>query len=197
MSPYAGSLTLSRSRASGPVIVAGLIGVAGNELVAIYRVRVGREIGSAALVADGLHARADGFTSLAVVVGSIGVMVGVPLADPIVGLLITVAILVVLRSAATDIYRRLMDAVDPDLVERAERTLEAVHGVIGVDSLRLRWIGHRLYAEASLQVDEALDLATAHDTAHRAQGRLGEAVDKLADVTVHVSPRPALIEGGQ
>src|SRR5665647_3606940 len=99
------------------VVAAGLIGFAGNELVAVYRIRVGNKIGSAALVADGLHARTDGFTSLAVVIGAIGVMSGFPLADPIVGLLITVAILSVLRSAAQDIYRRLMDAVDPDLVD--------------------------------------------------------------------------------
>ena len=82
------------------LIAAGLIGFAGNELVAIYRIRVGRRIGSAALVADGLHARTDGFTSLAVVLGALGALAGFPLADPIVGVLITVAILVVLRGAA-------------------------------------------------------------------------------------------------
>src|ERR1035437_8761342 len=102
------------------VVAAGVIGFASNELVAVYRIRVGSKIGSAALVADGLHARTDGFTSLAVVIGAIGVMSGFPLADPIVGLLITVAILFVLRNAARDIYRRLMDAVDPDLVDAAE-----------------------------------------------------------------------------
>ena len=111
------------------VLAAGLIGFAGNELVAVYRIRVGNKIGSAALVADGLHARTDGFTSLAVVFGAIGVMAGFPLADPIVGLLITVAILAVLRGAARDIYRRLMDAVDPDLVDAAEAALREVPGV--------------------------------------------------------------------
>jgi len=115
----------------GIVIAAGLIGFAGNELVAVYRIRIGRKIGSAALVADGMHARTDGFTSLAVVVGAIGVLVGYPLADPIVGLLITVTILFVLKGAATDIYRRLMDAVDPDLVDAAEGSLLATAGVVG------------------------------------------------------------------
>jgi cation diffusion facilitator family transporter len=84
----------------GAVLAAGVLGFAGNEAVAVYRIRVGRKIGSAALVADGLHARTDGFTSLAIAAGAIGVMPGYPLADPIVGLLITVAILVVLRGAA-------------------------------------------------------------------------------------------------
>src|SRR3954447_12574264 len=110
-----------------PVLMAaGVLGFLGNELVAIYRIRVGRRIGSAALIADGLHARTDGFTSLAVVVGALGVLAGFPLADPIVGLLITVAILFVLKGAAVDIYRRLMDAVDPSLVDTAETSLRAV-----------------------------------------------------------------------
>ena len=127
----------------GVLIAAGLIGFVGNELVAVYRIRVGRRIGSAALVADGLHARTDGFTSLAVVAGALGVLAGFPLADPLVGLVITVAILVVLRSAARDIYRRLMDAVDPELVDTAEAALRDTPGVHDVESLRLRWIGHR------------------------------------------------------
>ena len=159
-----------------------------NELVATYRIRVGRKIGSAALVADGLHARTDGFTSLAVVGGAAGVLLGFPLADPIVGLLITVAILVVLRGAARDIYRRLMDAVDPELTDQATTTLEGTDGVIAVEYLRLRWIGHRVSAEAGVVVAADLDLLAAHDIAHDAQRRLLHDLPKLADATIHVSP---------
>ena len=130
-----------------------LVGFVGNELVALYRIRVGRRIGSAALVADGLHARTDGFTSLAVLVGAGGVALGFPLADPIVGLVITVAILAVLRTAARDVFRRLMDGVDPELVDTAEAALAARPGVEAVRSLRMRWIGHRLHADAELEVD--------------------------------------------
>ena len=153
----------------GVLIAAGLIGFAGNELVAVYRIRVGRRIGSAALVADGLHARTDGFTSLAVVLGALGVLAGYPLADPIIGVLITVAILVVLRGAARDIYRRLMDAVDPELVDTAEASLIAVPGVIAVEELRLRWIGHRVRAETGITVDPTLGIVAAHDIATTAR----------------------------
>ncbi len=170
------------------VIAAGLIGFAGNELVAVYRIRVGRKIGSAALVADGLHARTDGFTSLAVVVGAIGVLAGFPLADPLVGLLITVAILFVLKGAATDIYRRLMDAVDPDLVDAAEASLRATPGVVDVDDLRLRWIGHRVRAETGIVVDSRISLLQAHAIAHDAQHNLLHQVPKLTDAIIHVSP---------
>ena len=112
----------------GWVAAAGLVGFIGNELVALYRIRIGRRIGSAALVADGLHARTDGFTSLAVLLSAGGVALGFPLADPIVGLLITVAILAVLRTAARDVFRRLMDGVDPEIVDTAEAALASQPG---------------------------------------------------------------------
>jgi cation diffusion facilitator family transporter len=173
---------------AGAVVVAGLIGFAGNELVAGYRIRVGRRIGSAALVADGVHARTDGVTSLAVVAGAIGVLAGYPLADPVVGLVITVAILAMLRGAARDVCRRMMDAVDPRLVDAAEASLRSVPGVRDVADLRLRWIGHRIRAETDLTVDGRLTLAEAHRIAHESQHRLLHDLPGLSDATVHVSP---------
>jgi cation diffusion facilitator family transporter len=189
---YESVLRLIHPRTVGNIAVlvaAGVIGFAGNELVAVYRIRVGRAIGSAALVADGVHARTDGFTSLAVVVGALGVWAGFPLADPLVGLLITVAILIVLRGAARDIYRRLMDAVDPALVDLAEATLRAVPGVVGVDELRVRWIGHRIRAETGIVVDANLGIVAAHDIAIEAKHALLHRVPRLVGATVHVSPQ--------
>jgi cation diffusion facilitator family transporter len=172
----------------GWVALAGLIGFAGNELVAVYRIRVGRAIGSAALVADGLHARTDGLTSLAVLAGAGGVAAGFPLADPIVGLMITVAILAVLRTAVRDVYRRLMDAVDPALVEQAERSLCATPGVVGVRALRMRWIGHQIHAEADLDIDAQATLVDAHRLAHEAEHRLTHDVPKLQSAAIHAYP---------
>jgi cation diffusion facilitator family transporter len=170
------------------VAVAGLVGFAGNEVIAQYRIRVGRRIGSAALVADGLHARTDGFTSLAVLVGAGGVALGWDRADPVVGLAITVAILFVLKDAAREIYHRLMDAVDPALVDTAEQALAAVPGVRQVGSVRLRWIGHRLYAETELTVDADLPLFAAHAIAVEAEHGLRHAIPQLAGATVHTDP---------
>ena len=170
------------------VAAAGVVGFIGNELVALYRIKVGRRIGSAALVADGLHARTDGLTSLAVVAGALGVLLGFPLADPIVGILITLAILVVLRGAARDIYHRLMDAIDPAVTQAAERTLLATPGVTGVERTRMRWIGHQMVADASITVDSTLGIIAAHDIANEAHHRLLHEIPKLTDVTIHVSP---------
>ncbi|MGC0333422.1 cation diffusion facilitator family transporter [Streptomyces sp. SAI-170] len=172
------------------VAVAALVGFAGNEWVARYRIRVGREIGSAALVADGLHARTDGFTSLAVLLGAGGSALGWRLADPIVGLAITAAIALVLRDAAREVFRRVMDAVDPALVDRAERALREVPGVRGVGELRLRWIGHRLRAEVAVVVDGEATVREAHAIAVDAEHALLHAVPRLTAALVHADPAP-------
>ena len=172
----------------GWVAVAGLVGFLGNEWVALYRIRVGRKIGSAALVADGLHARTDGFTSLAVLFGAAGSTLGFPLADPLVGLVITVAILAVLRTAIRDIFRRLMDGVDPRFVDSAEAALAAEPGVTSVRSVKMRWIGHRLHADAELDIDPNVSLADAHRIAHDAEHTLTHAVPKLSSALVHAYP---------
>ncbi|CLN15072.1 cation efflux system protein [Mycobacterium tuberculosis] len=172
----------------GWVALAGLVGFIGNEWVVLYRIRVGHRIGSAALIADGLHARTDGFTSLAVLCSAGGVALGFPLADPIVGLLITAAILAVLRTAARDVFRRLLDGVDPAMVDAAEQALAARPGVQAVRSVRMRWIGHRLHADAELDVDPALDLAQAHRIAHDAEHELTHTVPKLTTALIHAYP---------
>jgi cation diffusion facilitator family transporter len=170
------------------VAAAALVGFTGNELVARYRITVGRKIGSAALVADGLHARADGFTSLAVLIGAAGVALGWKRADPVVGLLITVAILAVLRQAAREIYRRLMDAVDPALVDQAEAVLRGTVGVLDVGQVRLRWIGHQLHAECEVIVDGAASAVAAHKVAVDAEHALIHAIPRLSAALVHADP---------
>ncbi len=173
---------------AGWVMAAGGLGFVGNELVASYRVRVGRRIGSAALVADGMHARSDGFTSLAVVIGAIAVVAGAPRADPIVGLVITAAVAVVLLGATRTIYRRLMDSVDPALVDQVEDVLRAVPGVDGVDGVRIRWVGHELRAEIQISSDPELSLVEAHAIAEEAHHRLLHEVSRLAEAVIHTNP---------
>jgi cation diffusion facilitator family transporter len=170
------------------VAVAAALGFAGNELVARYRIRTGRRIGSAALVADGLHARTDGFTSLAVLAGAGGVAIGWTWADPVVGLLITAAILAVGWQAAREVGRRLMDSVDPVLTEKAEATLRATPGVLGAGPVRLRWVGRSLRAECEILVDPRCSLVQAHDVAVRAEHGLIHAIPKLAAAVVHADP---------
>jgi cation diffusion facilitator family transporter len=172
----------------GWVAVAAVVGCLGNELVARYRIRTGERIGSAALVADGYHARTDGLTSLAVLVGVGGVWLGFPQADPFVGLGITVAILLILKDAAIQVWHRLMDSVDPDLLHQAEHAARTAAGVEGVTQVRARWIGHTIHAEALITADCDLSLSQAHAVGEAARHAMLHAVPKLSSVTVHLDP---------
>lgn len=170
----------------GILFGAGVIGFLGNELVAVYRIRVGRQIGSAALVADGRHARADGFTSLAVAASAVGVWLGFERADPIAGIIVGVIILRILWSAARDIYWRLMDAVDPDRVDEIESVTAKVDGVLSVNNCQVRWLGHRLRADISIGVDSRLSVGEAHSVGDGVQKTLQRQVRFLDEVFVHV-----------
>ncbi|QBF46304.1 cation diffusion facilitator family transporter [Janibacter limosus] len=169
----------------GWVIAAGVIGFLGNEAVAVYRIRVGKKIGSAALVADGVHARTDGFTSLAVVVGGIGVVLGFPLADPIVGLLISAMIAVLLIGTVRSVGRRLMDGIEPELVDRAEHALQHLAEVESVESVRLRWVGHRLHGDALVRTS-ATSLAEADHLAEDAEAAVKKRMPNVDEMTVRV-----------
>lgn len=172
----------------GWVIGAGVVGFLGNEAVAVYRIRVGQKIGSAALVADGVHARTDGFTSLAVVAGGIGVLLGFPLADPIVGLLIAALIFVLLIGTVRSIGRRLMDGIEPELLDRVEHALEHVPEVTGIEQVRLRWVGHRLHGDAAIYVHD-IPLADANRVAAAAQASVKAHLPNVDDITIHAIAR--------
>jgi cation diffusion facilitator family transporter len=167
---------------------AAVVGFLGNELVAIYRIRTGKEIASAALIADGNHARADGFTSLAVLAGAIGVWLGYPLLDPIVGLGIGIAILVIVWQSGRDMYFRVMDAVDPELTMSVEKVASKANGVMEVDDIAIRWVGHRQRAELHITVDCQMPTCESHGIAEQVRHDLFHAMPALADVTIHVDP---------
>jgi len=167
----------------GWLAAAGVIGFLGNEAVAVFRIRVGREINSAALVADGYHARTDGLTSLAVVVGAIGVWLGYPLADPIIGLLITVAIFGIVWQSARSVLTRMLDGVEPGLVDDIHHAAAHVPGARIVDA-RARWIGHKLHADVAIHVDQLLPLSAANKIAADLEGELFEHVPALAAANI-------------
>ena len=145
----------------GWLALAGFIGFVGNEVVAVFRIRVGRQMNSAALIADGYHARTDGLTSLAVVLGAFGVWLGYPLADPVVGLLITLTIAGIVWQSAKAVITRTLDGVDPSVTAEIRHSAEHVDGIASVTDARARWIGHELHADVAIAVDEKLSLPAA------------------------------------
>ncbi len=174
---------------------ASLIGFLGNEGVALFRIRVGRQIGSAALVADGYHARADGWTSLAVLVGAAGVWFGYPLADPAIGLLITLAILYLVWESAREIFVRMLDGVAPELLEAVEHAARHTSGVRDVGEVRARWIGHRLTFDLNVAVNPDLSVTDGHGIAKEIRHQILHHVPHVASVTIHVDPASETGEG--
>lgn len=179
----------------GAVAAASVIGFLGNEAVAIFRIRVGREIGSAALVADGAHARVDGLTSLAVLLGAVGVWLGFPLADPIVGLGITLAILRIVWQSAKAVFARLLDGVDPEVVDEVRHAALHAPGVAEVTEVRVRWSGHRLHAEVNVAVEPRLSVHEGHEIAREVQHQILHHLPYVCQATVHVDPVGASGEG--
>ena len=173
------------------VIVASIVGFLGNEAVAQLRMKVGQEIGSAALIADGYHARVDGLTSLAVLLGAVGVWLGYPMADPIVGIFITVAILRMVWESARSVFTRLLDGVDPEVVDEIKNTVNDLPGVREISEVRVRWLGHRLHAEVNITVDGGLSVEKGHEIALEVQHQLLHQLNYLSQATVHVDPATA------
>jgi len=170
------------------VVVAAFVGFIGNEAVAILQIRTGRQIGSAALVADGQHARIDGFTSLAVLVGVAGVALGIPILDPVIGLLITATIVFILKDAGTSVFRRLLDGIEPEILAGIEHAPLHVPGVQGVHEARARWLGHKVQADLHITVAATLTVAESHDIVDRVQTALAEHVPAFGGAVIHVCP---------
>jgi len=172
----------------GAVAAASLIGFAGNELVAIFRIRTGKQIGSAALVADGYHARIDGLTSLGVLVGIIGVWFGYPQADPVVGLVITIVIFKIVWDSGKSLFTRLLDGVDPEVIDEVRHAAHHVAEVLEVTEVRVRWLGHRLLADVNIAIKSDLPVEQGHQIAREVRHQLLHHLPYLANATIHVDP---------
>lgn len=173
------------------VAAAAIVGFIGNEAVAILQIRTGRQIGSAALIADGQHARIDGFTSLAVLIGVVGVALGLPILDPIIGLVITAAILWILKDAGTAVFRRLLDGIEPDILASVEHAPVHVEGVHGVHEARARWLGHKVHADLHVTMDAHLSIVESHALVERVEAALADHIPAFGGATVHVCPAAA------
>jgi cation diffusion facilitator family transporter len=172
-------------------MAAALIGVAGNELLAQYKISVGKRINSVSLIADGHHSRIDGLTSLAAFIGLIGVKLGFSKADPIAGIVITIVIITVVFSTSRSVLQRLLDAVDPHVVPSIVTTATAVPGVEEVTDVRARWVGHTLHVVMNIEVDAELTLSKAHAIAEVVRHRLFHDVKGISEVVVHTDPSSA------
>ncbi len=170
------------------VVVASILSFIGNEGVAIFRIKVGKEIGSAALIADGYHARIDGWASLAVLVGAIGIWLGFPLADPIMGLVITISILFIVGSSGKEIFSRMLDGVDPEVLHEVEHAAEHVEGVRNIGDLKARWVGHKLCVELVVAVKSSASAKEGHEIAKEIRHQILHHLPHVGNVMIHIDP---------
>jgi cation diffusion facilitator family transporter len=172
----------------GWVAAAAIVGFIGNEAVAILQIRTGRQIGSAALVADGQHARIDGFTSLAVLIAVFGTLLGAPILDPIIGLLITVTILLILKDSSAAIFRRMLDGIEPEILSEVEHAPMHVEGVQGVANVRARWLGHKVQVDLDVLVDPDLSVDDGSAIAARVKEALADHVPAFGGAVIAIRP---------
>ena len=170
------------------VAAAAIIGFIGNEAVALFRMKIGKEVGSVALVAEGHYARVDGLTRLAVLFGAVGVWVGIPLADPIVGLVISAAILRIVVETSKSVFSRLLDGVEPEVPDEVRNVALVTGGVRGLAEVRVRWLGHKMLEEVNIAVDPDLSISACHDIAEDGHHQLLHNLKYLSNATVHVDP---------
>lgn len=170
------------------VIAAGVIGALGNEFVARYRIKVGTVIGSEALIADGQHARTDALTSLAVVVAGIGAAFGAAWVDPMAGIIVAAAMLWLLWRTARRMSRRLLDGVEPAIVDEVDESIRGIDQVEDISDLRVRWQGHQLSVAVSITVDPDLTVEQGHETAHEVEHALHHRFTYPVQAIVHVEP---------
>ncbi|MEO0943083.1 MAG: cation diffusion facilitator family transporter [Cyanobacteria bacterium J06642_12] len=182
----------------GALAIAGFVGFIGNEIVAVFRVRVGREINSAALIADGYHAMADGLVSLAVLLSAMGVSLGYSWADPVIGLAISAVLLKIVWESGQTVFSRLLDGVEPEVLDSLHHAIAHVpeieteafaeRGVSRISNLRTRWLGHRLHVEMDMILPPNLSLQETQEITNTVEKQLKTHVPYLGLTVVRAVP---------
>ena len=172
----------------GLVLAAGVIGLAGNEAVAIFKFRTGKRIGSAALIADGRHSQADGLSSAGVVIAAVGLMIGIDWLDPLAGFAIGLLIAWTAYESGRDVILRLLDTADPEVVQELEQIAGEVVGVDHINDLRMRQMGRTVHVVANVCMPGGYTLAQAHAAAEELRGAWLEELPPGSAVDIHVDP---------
>ncbi len=161
-------------------IAAAAVGILGNQIVARYKLRVGRRIQSATLIADAQHSWLDALSSAGAMIGLIGVAAGLPWADAVAGLIVTAFICHVGFEVTRDLLRHLMDGVEPGVLTTSVAAACQVSGVEHAH-VRGRWMGGTLLIE--------VDGFVAPGTTVEA----GEAIGQDVEAAIHAAVTEARI----
>ncbi len=163
-------------------IAAAAVGIAGNQLVARYKLAVGRRIRSATMVADAKHSRLDALSSAGAMLGLIGVALGWGWADAVAGMVVTGFICHVGWEVTADIAHRLLDGVDPEIITTAEAVAATIPGVTHAHA-RARWTGRTLRVEVEGFLHPDTPLAAADQIGRSVAAALVPEIPEMHDFT--------------
>lgn len=158
-----------------------------NVFVTLWERRVGRRLGSEILIADASHTASDVFVSVGVIISLVLVQLGFPLADPIVAVLVSVAILYTAWDVIRQASATLSDSarIDPD---RICDVVLSCAGVLGCHQIRTRGSAAEVYVDLHVQVDETRTVADGHRIAESVERAVAERFAEVVDVIVHLEP---------
>ena len=170
-------------------LAAAVVSVAVKELMYHYTKNTARKIDSGALLADAWHHRSDALSSVGSFAGILGARMGMPILDPLASVIICVFI----EKAAIEIFRDAMDKmVDKSCSDEIEAQMRKVildtDGVLGIDELKTRLFGSKVYVEVEILMDAGKTLVEAHNTAETVHDAIEAHLPNVKHCMVHVNP---------
>ena len=172
-----------------PALAVAILSILAKEGMYHYTRRVAKQINSGALMADAWHHRSDALSSVGSFVGILGARLGFPVLDPLVSVLICVMI----EIAALDIFRdavdRMVDKACPEATEEEmKRVILSVPGVLGIDEIKTRLFGAKIYLEVEIRMDASQTFVQAHETAEKVHETVETQFPDVKHCMVHVNP---------
>lgn len=176
-----------------PAISIAAASVVGKEVVYHYTMRIARLYRSNLLKANAWHSRSDALSSLVVIAGVGGVMIGFPWADAAGAIGVAVIIFYVAYQIGRDAVEELIDtAVDAERQASFREAIRNVPGVVGVHELRTRRMGTEILADMHVRVSPSISVSEGHRIADEVMDRLKGKFDDLSDIIVHIDPEDDL-----
>lgn len=184
---HAGSHTLTVPGL--PALAAAVLSILAKEGMFHYTRRAARQINSGALMADAWHHRSDALSSVGSFVGILGARLGFPVLDP----LASVVICVMIEIAALDIFRdavdKMVDKACPEATEEEmKQVILAIPGVLGIDEIKTRLFGAKIYLEVEIRMDASQTFVQAHETAETVHETIERQFPDVKHCMVHVNP---------
>lgn len=192
---YSGVRNIIAGKSAAPgmlALVAAGVSIVLKEGMYWYTRHYAKKIGSGALMADAWHHRSDALSSVGSLIGIGGAMLGLPILDPIAGVVISLMIVKASADIFVDAVKKMEDrACDEETAGRIKSAVARVAGVEGVDLLKTRLFGNRVYVDVEISADAALSLEGAHAIAEAVHAKVEEEFPSVKHCMVHVNPRPA------